>query len=56
MTTKRKDAKNPVIVHGLSAHLEKWKHDGRLSYVKAMKRAREGLSQFFTHGVSAAAA
>ena len=56
MARHRKNTKNPVITHGLTAHLEKWKHDGRLKYVKAMKAAKEGLAPAIPQGVSAPAA
>jgi hypothetical protein len=56
MARYRKSAKHPVIAHGLSSHLEKWKHDGRLKYVKALRAAREGLYELFPQGVNAGAA
>jgi len=56
MAHKRKNAKHPVIVHGLYADLEKRKLDGRTRVVKAMKEARAGLMQLFPNGrVNAAA-
>jgi len=56
MPHKRKDAKNPVIVHGLYADLAKRKIDGRTKLAKAMREARTGLIQLFPGGQTNAAA
>jgi len=56
MTHKRKNAKHPVIVHGLYADLAKRKIDGRTKLAKAMREARDGLTQLFHGGETNAAA
>lgn len=52
----RKNAKHPVIVHGLYADLAKRKLDGRTKLAKAMRKARAGLIQLFPGGHTNAAA
>jgi hypothetical protein len=56
MPHKRKDAKNPVIVHGLYADLAKRKIDGRTKLAKTMREARAGLIILFPGGQTNAAA
>jgi hypothetical protein len=56
MPHKRKNAKHPVIVHGLYADIAKRKLDGRTKVVRAMREARAGLAQLFPGGQTNAAA
>lgn len=56
MTARRKDAKNPVITHGLYADLAKRRIDGRTKVGKALTEARYGLAALFPGGETNAAA
>jgi hypothetical protein len=55
MPNKRKNAKNPVITHGLYANWQKWQIDGRTAAGKAIRRAREALATIFPKGPDVAA-
>ncbi len=56
MPHKRKDAKHPIITHGLYADLARRKIDGRTKLAKALREARDCLIQLFPGGQTNAAA
>jgi len=50
MPRRRKEAKHPIKVHGLFAHMEKWEIDKRTTLARKLAESRAGIASLFPNG------